>query len=283
MTKTIEKITPQSLEKSFSKEPLHSKDLKNKRSSFLANGRILGITSIFILWQVASMLSPDGVLASPYEVMRSVVLYVLPDDLFFVHVGSTLLRIIVGFTISFVLGCSVGILMGINPYIESLCSDYVTIGISIPNLAWAIIGVLWFGMNYFTPVFSVIMVATPYVAINIWEGVKNVDKSLVDMGKAFSVSKWKNIRHIYIPSILPFAFSGIRLAFSVSWKLVVLAEVFTSSEGIGFMIYYWFQNFEMALVLAWVIIFCCIMFIYEYGIIKIIEKRLFAWRQEATL
>ena len=138
-------------------------------------------------------------------------------------------------------------------------------------------------MHFLTPVFSVLMVATPYVAINIWEGVKNVDKDLVDMGKAFSVSKQKLIQHIYIPSILPFAFAGIRLAFSVSWKLVVLAEVFTSSEGIGYMIFYWFESFEMALLLAWVLVFCVIMFIYEYGIVKTIEKRLFAWRQEATL
>ena len=279
-----EKITPQSLEKNFSKDTKHSSyESKNKWFHFLMNGRILGIISIFVLWQVASMLSSDGVFSSPYEVFRAAILYVIPDKLFFVHIGSTLLRIVVGFTISFILGSIIGVLMGTKPYWESFFSDFVTCGISIPNLAWAIVGVLWFGMHYMTPVFSVLMVATPYVALNIWEGVKNVNKDLVDMGRAFSVSKKRIIRHVYIPSILPFAFAGIRLAFSVSWKLVVLAEVFTSSEGIGFMIHFWFQSFEMALLLAWVMVFCGIMFIYEYGIIKTIEKRLFAWRQEVTL
>lgn len=284
MTKITENILPPSLEKIDAVHDSYlSKDMKTKWLHFIINGRTLGLLSIFVLWQMSSMLSPEGVLASPYEVIRAAILHVIPDDQFFLHIGSTLLRIIIGFVISFALGSAIGILMGTSPYWESFFSDYVTIGISIPNLAWAIIGVLWLGMHFLTPVFSVLMVATPYVAINIWEGVKNVDKELVDMGKAFSVSKKSIIKSIYIPSILPFAFAGIRLAFSVSWKLVVLAEVFTSSEGIGFMIFYWFENFEMALLLAWVLVFCVIMFIYEYGIVKTIEKRLFAWRQEATL
>ena len=284
MTKMTEKIIPHSLGKIVSEDDQYSSnEQKNNWLHFLIQGRILGLLSIFVIWQVSSILSPEGVLPSPFEVIRSAILYVIPDDQFFLHVGSTLLRIIIGFFISFILGSLIGILMGVNSYWESFFSDYVTIGISIPNLTWAIIGVLWLGMHFLTPVFSVLMVATPYVAINIWEGVKNVDKDLVDMGKAFSVSKQKLIQHIYIPSILPFAFAGIRLAFSVSWKLVVLAEVFTSSEGIGYMIFYWFESFEMALLLAWVLVFCVIMFIYEYGIVKTIEKRLFAWRQEATL
>ena len=284
MTKLTEKILPQSLEKVESDyDSDFSKEMKNNWLQFVFHGRTLGLISIFVLWQASSMLSPEGVLASPYEVIRSAILHVIPDSQFLLHIGATLARIIIGFLISFALGSVIGVLMGVNSYWESFFSDYVTIGISVPNLAWAVIGVLWLGMNFLTPVFSVIMVATPYVAINVWEGVKNVDKDLVDMGKAFSVSKKRIIKHIYIPSILPFAFAGIRLAFSVSWKLVVLAEVFTSSEGIGFMIFYWFENFEMALLLAWVLVFCVIMFIYEYGIVKTIEKRLFAWRQEATL
>jgi ABC-type nitrate/sulfonate/bicarbonate transport system permease component len=103
------------------------------------------------------------------------------------------------------------------------------------------------------------------------------------MGIAFEVSRGRIIRNVYIPSILPFTFAAIRIGFSVSWKLVVLAEVFGSSEGIGYMIYYWFENFDMTLVLAWVLVFCLIMYIYEYGIVKNLEKRLFAWRREVVL
>ncbi|UCG67090.1 MAG: ABC transporter permease subunit, partial [Deltaproteobacteria bacterium] len=157
------------------------------------------------------------------------------------------------------------------------------VGLTIPSLTGAVIAVLWLGIRFLTPSFSVIMIATPYVAINIWEGVKDVDKDLVDMGRAFDVSKRSIIKNIYIPSLLPFVFAAIRIGFSVSWKLVVLAEVFGSNEGIGYMIFYWYQMFDMELVLAWVLLFALIMFYVEYGIIRRLERRLFSWRREVIL
>jgi len=246
-------------------------------------GRTWGLVTILGIWQLASVVSPEDTLSPPYIVFKEAIFHVILEDGFFTHVGATLLRIIIGFSIAFILGLAIGVMMGTRRYWERFFSDYVTVGITIPSLAWAVIGVLWLGIHYLTPVFSAVMIATPYVMVNVWEGVKNVDKDLVDMGRAFDVSRSRIIRDIYIPSILPFIFAAVRIGFSVSWKLVVLAEVFGSSEGIGFMIFYWYQNFEMALVLAWVIVFCIIMFIYEYGIIKTIERRLFAWRREVTL
>ena len=249
----------------------------------VVRGRTWGLLSILSIWQVASMVSPEDTLSAPYMVFKEAIFHVILEDGFFMHVGATLLRIIIGFGIAFILGLTIGVMMGVRRYWERFFSDYVTVGITIPSLAWAVIGVLWLGIHYLTPVFSAVMIATPYVMVNVWEGMKNVDKDLVDMGRAFDVSRGRIIRDIYIPSILPFVFAAVRIGFSVSWKLVVLAEVFGSSEGIGFMIFYWYENFEMALVLAWVMVFCIIMFIYEYGIIKTIERRLFIWRREATL
>jgi NitT/TauT family transport system permease protein len=249
----------------------------------IVRGRTWGFVSVLGIWQFASVVSPEDTLSPPYVVFKEAIFHVILENGFYIHVGSTLLRIIIGFGIAFILGLVIGVIMGISRYWERFFSDYVTVGITIPSLAWAVIGVLWLGIHYLTPVFSAVMIATPYVMVNVWEGVKNVDKDLVDMGRAFDVSRSRIIRDIYIPSMLPFIFAAVRIGFSVSWKLVVLAEVFGSSEGIGFMIFYWYENFEMALVLAWVMVFCFIMFIYEYGIVKTIERRLFAWRREVTL
>jgi ABC-type nitrate/sulfonate/bicarbonate transport system permease component len=249
----------------------------------LRSGQILGLLSVLVVWQLAAIISPEDTLAPPYAVFRAAIFHVILEDNFFKHIGSTVLRIICGFGIAFVIGHIMGVMMGVGRYWERFFSDYVTVGITIPTLAWAVIGVLWLGIHYLTPVFSAVMIATPYVTVNVWQGMKSVDKELVDMGLAFEVSRGKIILNVYIASILPFTFAATRIGFSVSWKLVVLAEVFGSSEGIGYMIYYWFENFDMTLVLAWVLVFCLIMYIYEYGIVKNLEKRLFAWRREVVL
>jgi NitT/TauT family transport system permease protein len=245
--------------------------------------RTLGLVSVIVVWQITSLVSPEDTLPSPYLVFRAVILEVILRERFFLHVGATLLRIIVGFGIAFSIGASMGVLMGTMKYWEKFFSDYVTVGLTIPSLTGAVISVLWLGIRFLTPSLSVVMIATPYVAVNIWGGVKDVEKDLVDMGRAFDVSKRRIIKNIYIPSLLPFVFAAIRIGFSVSWKLVVLAEVFGSSEGIGYMIFYWYQMFDMELVLAWVLLFAFIMFFVEYGIIRRWERRLFSWRREVTL
>jgi NitT/TauT family transport system permease protein len=245
--------------------------------------RTLGLVSIIVVWQIASLISPEDTLASPYLVFRAVIFEVILREKFFLHVGATLLRIIVGFAIAFSIGTSMGVLMGTMKYWEKFFSDYVTVGLTIPSLTGAVIGVLWLGIRFLTPSFSVVLIATPYVAVNVWEGVKDVDKALVDMGRAFDVSKRRIIKNIYIPSLLPFVFAAARIGFSVSWKLVVLAEVFGSNEGIGYMIFYWYQMFDMELVLAWVLLFALIMFYVEYGVIRRLERRFLGWRPEVVL
>ncbi|MFB0507508.1 MAG: ABC transporter permease [Thermodesulfobacteriota bacterium] len=245
--------------------------------------RTLGLVSVIVVWQITSLVSPEDTLASPYLVFRAVIFEVILRERFFLHVGATLLRIIVGFGIAFSIGASMGVLMGTMKYWEKFFSDYVTVGLTIPSLAGAVIGVLWLGIRFLTPSFSVVMIATPYVAVNIWEGVKDVDKDLVDMGRAFDVSRRRIIKNIYIPSLLPFVFAAARIGFSVSWKLVVLAEVFGSDEGIGYMIFYWYQMFDMELVLAWVLLFAFIMFYIEYGIIRRLQRRFLGWRPEVIL
>ena len=245
--------------------------------------RTLGLVSIIVVWQIASLISPEDTLASPYLVFRAVFFEVILREGLFLHVGATLLRIVVGFAVAFSIGAFMGVLMGSMKYWEKFFSDYVTVGLTIPSLTGAVIGVLWLGIHFLTPSFSVVIIATPYVAVNIWSGVKDVDKALVDMGRAFNVDKRRIIKNIYIPSLLPFVFAAARIGFSVSWKLVVLAEVFGSSEGIGYMIFYWYENFDMEMVLAWVLLFTFIMFYVEYGIMRRFERRLLGWRPEVIL
>jgi NitT/TauT family transport system permease protein len=245
--------------------------------------KIMGFVSLLFLWEIASLATPENLLPNPYLVLRAVIFGVILKQGFFSHVGITVLRIIIGFCISFFAGMSIGVLMGTKRFWEEFFTDSVIIGLTMPSLAWAIIGVLWLGLKPLTPVFATAMIVIPYVAVNFWEGVKDVDKDLVDMGRVFDVSKRRIIRHIYIPSLLPFTLAAARIGFSISWKIVIVGEIFGASSGIGYMIYYSYHMFSMRLVLAWLLIFTFIMILVEYFVVKRLERRLLAWRPQAVL
>ena len=255
---------------------------------FLLHPRLMAFVAIIVLWWACSIVTSSliglsSVLPDPYVVMKSAVTEIIPDSEFPLHLRDTLLRIVVGFAITLVIGMAIGIVMGIRPYWESFFSDFVIIGLTIPSLAWAVIGVLWFGIKTLTPVFATFMITFPFITINIWEGMKDVDKDLVDMGRAFGVRRGTIIREIYVPSLMPFFFASLRFGFAVAWKIVILAEAFGASNGIGYMILQSYGLFNMRHVLAWVVIFTVLMLFLEYCVIRVIEKRVLSWRAQATL
>ena len=253
------------------------------------NPRIMYPLSVLGLWYLSSwitvLVTEEQILPYPHIVARVMVLETILEDVwkFFEHLGSSLLRIVIGFGISLIIGIPIGIVMGIRKYWEAFFGDYVVVGLTIPSLAWAIIGVLWFGIQPLTPIFATFMITFPYITINIWEGMKDVNKDLVDMARAFGVPRGKIIRRIYIPSLMPFFFASIRFGFAIAWKIVILAELFGAENGIGYMISYWYHMFNMRLVLAWVVIFTILMFALEYGVIRPLERKILSWRPEAKI
>jgi NitT/TauT family transport system permease protein len=112
--------------------------------------------------------------------------------------------------------------------------------------------------------------------------VAGVDRQLVAMSVAYGRSERQIFRNVLLPSVLPFIFAGVRLSFSLAWKVGQLTEVFGASRGIGFQIRRNFQLFRMAELLAWVFLFIAFMLVLERQVLVRIERRLFRWRQWDT-
>jgi NitT/TauT family transport system permease protein len=141
---------------------------------------------------------------------------------------------------------------------------------------------MWFGYSEAGGLVAVMAVVTPYVAVNICEGTKATDKSLIEMGRTFKARDWLLIRKVYLPQLMPYIFSSFRYAFGMTWKIVALAETFGLKYGIGYMFFFWFGQFNMDQVLAWIIIFVILMLIMEHGVFARLESRTFAWRAQAA-
>jgi NitT/TauT family transport system permease protein len=114
--------------------------------------------------------------------------------------------------------------------------------------------------------------------VNIFEGAKAMDKSLNQMAVTFKAPRSLLIRKVYLPQLMPYIFSAFRYAFGVTWKIVALAETFGLKFGIGYMFFFWFGQFNMEQVLAWITMFVVLMLLLEHGVFAVLERRAFAWR-----
>ncbi|MGH9245848.1 MAG: ABC transporter permease [Acidimicrobiales bacterium] len=241
--------------------------------------RVLGYVSLLGLWEYASgrlmaeelLPAPTKVVSTFAEIWRS---GEMPGAF-----QATLTRIAVGFTISFVVGAAVGILMQ-NRWLAGFFKDAVLIGVTTPGLIWALITAIVFGNRTAGPLIAVVLTTFALVTVNVSEGIKALPKDLIDMGKAFRVGVIKRNRQIVIPHLAPYIFTGVRFGFSIAWKVVVLTEVFASSSGIGFQMRVSSQLFQLDEFLTWILAFFVLALFLEKVVLEQIERHFFRWRRE---
>jgi NitT/TauT family transport system permease protein len=191
----------------------------------------------------------------------------------------TLTRIGIGFTIAFVVGVGVGILMQ-NRWFAGFFRDAVTIGITTPGLIWALITAIVFGNRAAGPLLAIVLTTFAVITVNVSEGIKSLPKDLIDMSRSFGVGVLRRNRHIVVPHLAPFLFTGVRFGFSLAWKVTVLTEVFASSTGIGFEMRTATQLFRLDEFLTWILAFYVLALFLEKVVLEAIERRFFAWRGE---
>lgn len=239
--------------------------------------RILGYVFFLGLWELASgSLMDENLLPGPLHVFSTFRELWATGDVPGAF-ATTLVRIGMGFSLAFVVGLLVGILMQ-NRFLNGFFRDAVTIGVTTPGLIWALITAIIFGNRTQGPVLAIVLTTFAIITVNVSEGIKSIPKDLVDMAKAFDVGVVKRNRQIVLPHLAPFMFTGVRFGFSIAWKVTVLTEVFSSSSGIGFEMRTASQLFALDEFLTWILAFYVLALFLEKVVLEQLERRFFGWR-----
>lgn len=239
--------------------------------------RTYSILVLFAAWFALSFVFSPQVLPGPGPVFHAMWDNMASGEGFF-HLYKTMLRVLLGLSIAMIIGSVFGVLMGISAKAEKFLESWVMVGLTIPAVVYAIITLLWFGLNDSAAVIAIGITAFPAVAINMWQGVKDIDMQVIAMGKAFKIPRTDIIRKIVLPQTIPYALAATRYALGISWKIATTVELIGMSSGVGYMLNYWFGLFSMVQVLAWTLSFTLVLLAIEFLLINPFEKRATAWR-----
>jgi len=172
----------------------------------------LAFISLFVsLWWFTSTYGANGLLPTPMATVKAMVT-IFTDGEFFFHITNTIRRVLLPFVAVWAVSVVIGVAMGISQKAEQFFDIGIVIGLTIPGLAWAIISVMIFGLRPLSAYFAVFMIVLPIVTINFWEGVKDIDTDLIQMGEVFGLSRRKQITEIVLPQLLPYMFFLLGLA-----------------------------------------------------------------------
>jgi NitT/TauT family transport system permease protein len=242
--------------------------------------RLALLGAVIAIWWAASARLPSYVLPGPGTVLAEMQRLALTPT-FLTDVSTTLGRVLAGFVIALLIGTPVGIVLGASRFAGAIFEPVLPIVNSVSSAIWATLAILWFGLSGIATIFVVFMTALPLIVTNVWQGTLNVNADLVEVGRALHMSRLSLLAKIYLPSILPYLFSGSRLAFGFGWRVSLVAETLGSSAGIGYRIRQAADLLQLGQVFAWTIILVIMMSLIELGFFQPAERYLFRWRKQA--
>lgn len=256
-------------------------DEAGSRFGFLGGEVVVSLGSFvafLALWGIVShVYGLEDVVSSPFLVGADTYELLLSGE-WVPHMLATLRRILYAFGFSMVLGTIVGVGMGLSDFWEKLFQDYVIVSMSMPGLFAVVFTAMYFGVSDITPMIAAGIVVFGFCALMIFEGVRDIDHRYIEMARAFDVPRRRVIRRVMVPDVLGEWFAAARYSFGVSWKVVVLAEFIAAQSGIGYQIHERMATLQLTGVLTWTVVFLAVMVIWEYGVLRYIERRIFAWR-----
>ncbi|PQM44585.1 Putative aliphatic sulfonates transport permease protein SsuC [Mycobacterium talmoniae] len=233
-------------------------------------------------WQLMAM-QLDNVLVPGLPAIARALVTTVAGGHFLSALGITLLRVALGFTLAFVVSLAVGIGMGRNAVARRFFEPAVLLGLTVPSLIWALLCVIWFGVGLTNPVIAVALSAAPALTLNVYQGVASLSGELAEMVHVYRFPLRRRLRYLWLPAIQPALFSGARIGLSLSWKVIVLVEVFGMSSGVGYELNNAFGAQDVAGVLSWTMLFAVVMAILEYGVLQGLERYLTRWRKASAV
>ena len=248
---------------------------KKKRNKILVLITQLGILFLFIfIWQMLANLKIINtfIFSSPKQILDTVVNLHKTNNLYN-HIWITVYETVVSFSVGTILGIVVASILWYNKFIAKVIDPYLTILNSLPKVALGPIIIIWCGAGIKSIILMALLISVIITTINIYQGFINIDYTKIKLLKSMKATKFQ----IYYKLLLPGSFSNIisTLKINISMSLigVIMGELLVSKEGLGYLIMYGSQVFNLKLVMTGIIILCIVSAIMYY-IVYYVEKKL---------
>ena len=239
---------------------------------------VLSLLIFIVAWQALAIYFGSNTLPTPVFVANVFWQSCVAGELPF-HLGVTLLRLVVSFSIAMLLGCAIGILLGRNKRLDVFFDNWLVIFLNVPALVTIILCYVWFGLVESAAILAVVINKLPNVIVSIREGARALDQDLLEMAKCYGFSKRKTLVHVIWPQLHPFVMGATRSGIALIWKIILVVELLGRSNGMGYQLHLFFQLFDVASILAYTIAFVAVIQLIELVVLKPLDKKSLQWRR----
>jgi len=239
---------------------------------------LLSLTLFFILWEIGYRAFGDLVLPPVFDTF-SVFFTLLQEPEVLENMAITLKRIFLGLGASILAASLLGVMAGLIKPVAYMISPIVRSMLGMPSIAWIVLAMIWFGMGDPTVIFVVFVATFPIVFLGSFAGMQSIDKDLLTMADSFDLSLKTRLLNIYFPHIFSFIFPAWLTAIGLSWKIVIMAELISSDDGMGSLLAIARSHIDTTSVMALLMLMVSLLILFERLVLEQMKQRLESWRK----
>ena len=231
------------------------------------------IILFFILWEFLAKknIINNFAFSQPTKIIKTIKELIITNNLFN-HIIATLNEVLISFTLGIILGFIIAIILYELPLLSKIVDPFLTMINSLPKVALGPLIIIIFGANIKSIIIMALLINLIVSIITIYNGFQNIDSNKIKLFKSFNATKLQILNLLVIPSSFKTIISSLKLNISMSLIGVIMGEFLVSKEGIGYLIIYGTQVFNLSLVISGILILILLSFIL-YKLINLIENK----------
>ena len=252
----------------------HKQYLKKKKRKkiLILLMQIAILATIIITWQLLAdfKIINTFITSSPSNVVKTIItLY--NDNNLFNNIWTTIYETIISFGLGTIIGIIIAIILWYSNFLYKVIDPYLTIINSLPKIALGPIIIIFFGANIKSIIIMALLISVIVTIITVYNGFISTDKNKINLLKSFSATKYQIFKLVILPSSYQTIISSLKINISMTLIGVIMGEFLVSKQGIGYLINYGSQVFNLNLVISGIIILMIVSYLM-YIIVSYIEK-----------
>ena len=237
--------------------------------------QIIFYSALLGLWALLAKLRiwPPYLFPAPWAVADALWAGI-QDHSFLIGIAATMKRMLIGYSLSVVLGMILGLGVASNQFLEETLGALLVSLQSLPSICWVPLAILWFGLTEKAILFVVLMGCVLSVTIAMEDGRKQMPKIYTMAGRNLGASGFRLFWHVMLPASLPYIVSGLKQGWAFGWRSLIQAEMIFLTIGLGQLLMMGRDLNDMSQVIAVMLMIIALGYLVNCVVFRTMERAL---------
>jgi NitT/TauT family transport system permease protein len=242
--------------------------------------QFLVLVAFLGLWQMAATWRLiDPFITSQPSAVAQKLLELSNDGSLYRHILVTVGETLIGFSLGTILGIAIAATLWWSAFLSDVADPYIVVLNATPKMALGPVFIIWLGATMTAVIALAVSISLFVTILSVYSAFRHTDPEKLVVVRSFGASKWQQFSKVVFPSAVPTIIATLKVNIGLSLIGAIVGEFLAANAGLGHLIIYGQNIFNMSLVMTCLVILTVIAGVMYY-LVSIFERRSLPWRRE---